>query len=90
MAEAASLECVSFATQKSGSQKVKHVFVDRAAIEISKFFSFPFAAWSNLAVAEGRRIYSFQDTYGHYVEKKSKKSQRTTYMLLVAYGKYGR
>ena len=38
----------------------------------------------------GRRIYSFQDTYGHYVEKKSKKSQRTTYMLLVAYGKYGR
>ena len=44
MAEAASLECVSFATQKSGSQKVKHVFVDSAAIEISKFFSFPFAA----------------------------------------------
>ena len=40
MAEAASLECVSFATQKSGSQKVKHVFVDRAAIEISKFFHF--------------------------------------------------
>ena len=32
------------ATRKSGSQKVKHVFVDRAAIEISKFFSFPLAA----------------------------------------------
>jgi hypothetical protein len=34
------LECDFLATQKSGSQKVKHVFVDRAAIEISKFFHF--------------------------------------------------